>query len=253
MPAAQRLERLGLGALARRPVRTLTPDEARGVALVEAITSQAQVLLVEEPFAALDPRAASAVAAALRGRAREGACVIVSTASVRDALDLADEVLTFDRGALVRRAPVTDPLATSGIRGAAMRAVVSDARALLAALAHEPACEAAAAEAGAVVASGADVIALADAIARAVLRAGVTLDALHADVRPLPELRAAIAGDAAGAYRAAFERAHGIMPAPFGASMPPPNSPPMPPPSSLPPAAAPPVTPPPASSGGHGP
>jgi ABC-2 type transport system ATP-binding protein len=212
---ASRLDVLGLSSLARRAVRTLTPGEVRGVALAEALTSTARVLLIDEPFLALDPRAVAAVARAVRARADAGACVVFATASVRDAIDLADDVLTFERGALVRRGASTEPLAAHVRGGVRLRVVADGARALLAMLAADPAVRAVDAEPGAVIVSGYDQVALASAVARAALAAsassdgpGVAIDAMRPELAPLDELRAAMAGDTAGAYRAAYERAH---------------------------------------------
>ena len=69
---------------------------SRAVALVEALTSVAKVLLVEEPLASVDARAAGAIAEALRARARGGLVPGMSAASpeagvrgLRDRLDCA--------------------------------------------------------------------------------------------------------------------------------------------------------------------
>jgi ABC-type multidrug transport system ATPase subunit len=205
----ERLERFGIGALAARKVRTLSRDEARAVALAEALTSRAKVLLIEEPLASVDPRALGEVAEALRARARDGACILIATGSVRDARTLADDVLTFTRGEIVRRAPATDPLFMTGPRGASVRVVASDPKRLATALATEDAVHSVAVEEGVLVAGGTDVVSLAAAIARAAMAAEITLEMLRPELLRESELRPAIAGDAAGAYRAAYERALG--------------------------------------------
>jgi ABC-type multidrug transport system ATPase subunit len=207
--AGARLEPFGLAPLARRAVRTLSRDEVRAVALVEALTSSAKVLLVEEPLASIDPRALGAIVEALRARAREGACVVLATGSTRDARALADDLLTFDRGAMVRRASASDPLVLAGPRGACVRVLASDPKHLATALAVEESIRTVSVDAGVLVAGGADVVAVASAIARVALREGITLEMLRPDLLRDDELRSAIAGDTAGAYRAAYERALG--------------------------------------------
>ena len=210
--ARARLEPFGIDALADRPVQTLSRDEARAVAFAEALSSTATVLLVEEPLASVDPRALGAVADALRARARAGACVVIATGSTRDARTLADDVLTFQRGALVRRAPATDPLVLAGPRGASVRVLASDTKRLATALAAEDDVRTVAIEAGVLVAGGADVVRISAAIARAALREKIDLDLLRPDLLREDELRSAISGDTAGAYRAAYERALGPAP-----------------------------------------
>jgi ABC-type multidrug transport system ATPase subunit len=212
--AKARLDSLGVGALATRAVRSLSREEKRAVALAEAVTSKARLILVDEPLASIDPRAAALASEALRGRARDGACVVVATGSIRDARTIADDVLTFDRGALVRRAPASDPLVLAGPRGACVRVVASDTKRLAAALAGEEAVRDVSFEASVLVARGADAVAIAAALARAAARSEVTLESLVPDLLHDDELRAAIAGDAAGAYRAAFERARGPIGSP---------------------------------------
>jgi ABC-type multidrug transport system ATPase subunit len=210
--ARVRLEPFGIDALAERTVHSLSREEARAVAFAEALTSTARVLLLEEPLAAVDSRALGAIADALRARARAGACVVVATGSTRDARTLADEVLTFERGHLLRRAPATDPLVLAGPRGANVRVVASDAKRLATALSAEDAVRTVAVEGGVLVAGGTDVVSVAAAIARAAWREKISLDLLRADLLREDELRSAIAGDTAGAYRAAYERALGPAP-----------------------------------------
>ena len=205
--AKARLDALGVGALATRAVRSLSHEEKRAVALAEALTSEARVILVAEPLASIDPRAAAMASEALRARAAAGACVVVATGSIRDARAIADDVLTFDRGVLVRRAPATDPLVLAGPRGAAVRVVASDTKRLAAALAGEAAVCDVSFEGDVLVVRGADAVAIAAALARAAARSDATIESLVPDLLHDDELRAAIAGDAAGAYRAAFERA----------------------------------------------
>jgi ABC-type multidrug transport system ATPase subunit len=202
-----RLDALGLGALACRTGGSLSRLEARGVALAEALTSSARVLLLEEPLASVDPRALGAAAALLRARARDGACVVVATGSARDARSIGDQVFTFEGGTVVRRAAAADPLFLAGPRGAAVRLAASDPKRMAAALAQESDVRDVAMEGDVVVARGKDAVTLAAAAARVALREGITLDAVHADLLLEGELRAAIAGDAAGAYRTAYERA----------------------------------------------
>jgi ABC-type multidrug transport system ATPase subunit len=186
-----RLDVLGIASLATRAVRSLSREERRAVALAEALTCEAQVILVDEPLAALEPRAAAAACEALRARAAQGACVVVATASMREARTLADDVLTFARGALVRRAPASDPLVLAGPRGAAVRAVASDGARLAAALAEEAVVRDVSVVGGVVVARGSDAVVIAGAIARAAYRAEVTIESLVPDLLHDEELHAA--------------------------------------------------------------
>jgi ABC-type multidrug transport system ATPase subunit len=214
--AEERLDALGIAPLAPRRVRSLSADEARAVAIAEAITSSAvSVLLLEEPLVGVDPRAAAVLAERLRTRASRGACVVVTTASPSDAAALARSVLVIARGTVVRHdAPIA--LGAMAPGRARVRVVASDARALLAELARESAARDVEVRGGAIFASGDERAELAAAIARAVVRAGVDIVEMREALAPAEELGASALGAAAAAYEAAFAqvRAQARMPRP---------------------------------------
>lgn len=221
-PAAERLAVLGVESLAPRPVRTLSPGELRAVALAEALTSNASALLIEEPFVSLNPRATSRVAEALRARAREGAAVLVATASVRDAAELGDDHTLLQSGAVAGQAGSLEALAEFSPSGARLRILTDDPAGLAAALAREAAVEAIARKEGAVVARGRNATALAQAAARAVVESGVAVTQLRFEPPSLEEAKAAAAGVAAATYQAAFERTRAAAAAALSAPPPPP-------------------------------
>jgi ABC-type multidrug transport system ATPase subunit len=211
--AAPRLAALGIASLGPRRVRSLTRAEARAVAMAEALTSSARVILLEEPYMTLDPRAAAVLAVRLRERAKDGACVVIGTASVRDAIDLADDQLVFDRGVLVRTMATGASTATPGAGLVRLSAGVSDIGPVLPELAKEATITAIESDHACIVVSGLDARELAAAVGRAVLRAGVDLEWLRADAPRLEELRAGGGGNAAAAYQAAMQqRARSVPP-----------------------------------------
>lgn len=230
--AAARLAVLGLEALAKRRVGSLTPSEARAVSLAIAVTSKAPVILVEEPLSGLDPLAPSRVIEALRARAAGGAAVVVTTASVRDATRLGDQLALLTQGVFSHLPP---SLAHVGDGGAKLRVVIASSGAgeispFVAALAEESAVtsvETAAFTATralhgavAVVVSGRDLLTLARAAGAAAARSGANVLAIESAVMPLDAIRAAIAAPRPG-----------LLP-----SQPPRAMPPAPPPSAPPPS-----------------
>ncbi len=245
MAPASRLGSLGLERLANRRVRSLSPGEARAVSLALAITSRAKVLLVEEPLAGLDPSVPGRVVEALRARATAGAAIVVTTASVRDATRLADQLGVLTQGVFTHLPP---SLAHVGIAGAKLRVVIaansaSEVSPFVAALSQESAVASvetasfAAARAlhaaVAVVVSGPDLLTLARAVGAAAARTGARVEAIESAVMPLDSIRATIA-------------------VPRPASLPsraPPPEPSSPPSASMPPSAAPPGSVPPAPAG----
>jgi ABC-2 type transport system ATP-binding protein len=214
-PAVERLAPLGLEALAKRRSNSLTPVEARGVALAIALSSTAQTLLVEEPLSMIEPTVPSRVVSALRVRAAAGACVLVTTASVRDATRIADQLAVLTRGLY---APLPPALAHVGPQGAGVRIVIAptaDARAhataLVGALAEHAAI--ASIDAGgagpmstttiAIHVRGPDLVALAMALTKAIGASGVEVEAIETSVMPLDAIRATLAAPRPGALPSA--------------------------------------------------
>jgi len=211
-PPATKLAALGLEALAKRRVRSLSPVEARGVALAVALASSARVLLIEEPLSLVEPTVPSRIIAAIRARAAEGACIVVTTSSVRDATRVADQLGVLTRGVY---APLPPALAHVGREGASVRVVIAptaDSRAHAAALVGALAEHAAvtAIEAGstgphgihppsiAVHVRGPDLVALAAALTNAIASARIQVDAIETAVMPLDVIRATLAAPRPG-------------------------------------------------------
>jgi ABC-2 type transport system ATP-binding protein len=205
MTAAACLSPLGIESLADRRVRSLSKGEARAVSLALALGSRARVLLVEEPFAGLDPSAAARVLEALRARAAAGACVVVTTASVRDATSLADQLGLLTQGVFTHVPPAVAHVGTSGAR---LRVVVAATAAtevapFVAALTAEAAIATVetATFAGtrvlhaavAVVVSGVDLLAVSRAVGVAAARTGANVLAIESAVSPLDAVRARVA------------------------------------------------------------
>jgi molybdate transport system ATP-binding protein len=105
------LEKLGVGHLATRRPRTFSGGEAQRVALARAIARSPRVVLLDEPFSALDRDLRSQLTALVRELAGELAIPIVHvTHSVAEARLLADQVIRIERGTVVKRGTATDVL-----------------------------------------------------------------------------------------------------------------------------------------------
>jgi molybdate transport system ATP-binding protein len=97
------LERLGIAHLADARPRELSGGERQRVALARALARKPQVLLLDEPLAALDPHTRDTVRVELRATLRElGLPTIVVTHDFVDAAALADRVGVLVDGALVQ-------------------------------------------------------------------------------------------------------------------------------------------------------
>ncbi|CAN5836581.1 ATP-binding cassette domain-containing protein [soil metagenome] len=100
--------RLGADTLLERPVASLSGGERQVVALARALAPSPAVLLLDEPFAALDPRRRSRVRAELLRIHRErGMTVLHVTHDFNEAGTLGDVAIVLDTGCVVQVAPPT--------------------------------------------------------------------------------------------------------------------------------------------------
>jgi ABC-2 type transport system ATP-binding protein len=197
--AASRLSAWGLERLARRSVASLSRAEAKAVAVAEAFTSpRVRVVLLEEPFVALDAEASARLADAIRAKASDGGAVLFSTGSLRDACAFAADVVVLGRtGSIHRLAPGAPPNgeSSSRLRLALVAANARDAESLAGHLVGEPEVAglaySAALPAQSVVlhVEGNDLVALANAAARAAVASRVDLLQLHVESRDAAESR----------------------------------------------------------------
>ncbi|QCP49559.1 ATP-binding cassette domain-containing protein [Trinickia violacea] len=101
------VEHLGLATLVARLPHELSFGQRQRVALARALTRHSQLLLFDEPFAALDTPRRRRLQQSLRALQREIAAVtIVVTHDPDEAALLADEVLVIEHGRLLQAGPI---------------------------------------------------------------------------------------------------------------------------------------------------
>ncbi|MEJ8812747.1 ATP-binding cassette domain-containing protein [Variovorax ureilyticus] len=97
------LRSFDLTAMADSRPRTLSGGQQQRVALARALACRPQVLLLDEPFAALNPMLRSAVRQDLAAMQREwGIPVLMITHDIDDVLDLADVAFVYEAGQVAR-------------------------------------------------------------------------------------------------------------------------------------------------------
>ena len=90
------LERVGLGAQAGVPFGELSGGQRRRVLVARAVAQDAAVLLLDEPFAGVDPGSAERMSALFAELCREGKTLLLSTHDV-DSARASDLVLCLNR------------------------------------------------------------------------------------------------------------------------------------------------------------
>ena len=96
--ASQWLERTGLGNVATGLVREFSRGMRQRLAVARAFLHSPHVLLLDEPFTALDDRAIALLQSLLRDALAEGKTMVMSTHQLREALELATHVGLLVRG-----------------------------------------------------------------------------------------------------------------------------------------------------------
>jgi molybdate transport system ATP-binding protein len=105
------LERLGVKHLAGRRPRTFSGGEAQRVALARAIGPAPKLMLLDEPFSALDRDLRAQLTKLVRELVAElGIPLVHVTHSVAEARLLADQVLRIEHGKIVDRGTASDVL-----------------------------------------------------------------------------------------------------------------------------------------------
>jgi putative ABC transport system ATP-binding protein len=94
------LERLGLGDRAEAYPAQLSGGQKQRVAIARAIAGRPQVVLADEPTAALDGKTGVGVAAVLRDLARDYGCAVVVVSHDPRMLPFADRVVTLEDGVI---------------------------------------------------------------------------------------------------------------------------------------------------------
>jgi tungstate transport system ATP-binding protein len=97
------LDRFRIAHLADRSARKLSGGEAQRTSLARAFATNPEIILLDEPFVALDPPARQALSDDLEQVLREsGTTAILTTHDQMDALRLADRMVVMQQGEIVQ-------------------------------------------------------------------------------------------------------------------------------------------------------
>jgi heme ABC exporter ATP-binding subunit CcmA len=105
--ALEWLERTGLERVRDGLVREFSRGMRQRLAVARAFLHQPSVLLLDEPFTALDDRAIAVLQRLLREALADGKTIVLSTHQLREALELASHVALLVRGKVAFHGPCT--------------------------------------------------------------------------------------------------------------------------------------------------
>lgn len=95
---AEHIEELGLGHVARQKAYTLSGGERRRLEIARALVSRPHFLLMDEPFAAIDPISVAEVQKIMLQLKKRGIGIVVTDHNVRETLRIVDRGYLIHKG-----------------------------------------------------------------------------------------------------------------------------------------------------------
>jgi lipopolysaccharide export system ATP-binding protein len=94
----EHIEELGLGQVARQKAYTLSGGERRRLEIARALVTRPHFLLMDEPFAAIDPISVAEVQRIILQLKKRGIGIIVTDHNVRETLRIVDRAYLIHKG-----------------------------------------------------------------------------------------------------------------------------------------------------------
>lgn len=117
------LEQTGLLADSNRKIRELSKGLRQRVALAQALVGTPEVLLLDEPAAALDPRALEQFATLVRHQRAAGRTVLLSSHFLPQVEELADQFVLLENGRVLFQGGRADVAMRGGLSAVYLEAV----------------------------------------------------------------------------------------------------------------------------------
>jgi iron complex transport system ATP-binding protein len=113
---SQALDQAGVEHLADRAFNTLSSGERARVLIARALATRADIMLLDEPTAALDPQHQLAVMELLKAEAKRGALIVMAVHALELVAKYADQVLVLKDGQLKTDGPPATSLSEDMVR-----------------------------------------------------------------------------------------------------------------------------------------
>ncbi len=99
------LEEFGITANRKQPTYTLSGGERRRTEIARALAIEPKFLLLDEPFAGIDPIAVHDIKHIIRLLTRQNIGVLITDHNVRDTLEITDRAYIINKGGIVEQGP----------------------------------------------------------------------------------------------------------------------------------------------------
>ena len=110
------LEEFGIGRIRSQFGFTLSGGERRRTEIARALATEPKFLLLDEPFAGIDPIAVFEIKQIIRRLAQKGIGILITDHNVRDTLEITTEAFIIAEGAIVARGDRETILANEMVR-----------------------------------------------------------------------------------------------------------------------------------------
>ncbi|MDR0656023.1 MAG: LPS export ABC transporter ATP-binding protein [Treponema sp.] len=110
------LEEFGIGRIRKQPGFTLSGGERRRTEIARALATEPKFLLLDEPFAGIDPIAVFEIKQIIRRLAEKGIGILITDHNVRDTLEITTEAFIIADGTIVARGDKDAILANEMVR-----------------------------------------------------------------------------------------------------------------------------------------
>jgi lipopolysaccharide export system ATP-binding protein len=97
------LEEFGIGRIRHQYGYTLSGGERRRTEIARALATEPKFLLLDEPFAGIDPIAVYEIKQIIRRLAEKGIGILITDHNVRDTLEITTEAFIINEGTIVAR------------------------------------------------------------------------------------------------------------------------------------------------------
>jgi lipopolysaccharide export system ATP-binding protein len=97
------LEEFGIARIRRQFGYTLSGGERRRTEIARSLSSEPKFLLLDEPFAGIDPIAVYEIKQIIRRLAEKGIGILITDHNVRDTLEITTEAFIINEGTIVAR------------------------------------------------------------------------------------------------------------------------------------------------------
>jgi lipopolysaccharide export system ATP-binding protein len=106
------IEEFSIGRIRKQPAYTLSGGERRRTEIARSLAIEPKFLLLDEPFAGIDPIAVADIKGMIRLLAKKGIGVLITDHNVRDTLEITNRAIIISTGQIVIQGSKEDILAS---------------------------------------------------------------------------------------------------------------------------------------------